>query len=225
MHPARIVSALALGLTVVAARPAAAQLVASTFGPGSSYNEGVGYALLDDPAVPNYQAAAVSFIDPLPGAHQLDRIRVGILVNARQPTIAQFLAGPDINSATLLESFSFAQALGTRIVTLTSALHPVLATGQTYWLALLPSHQGEPHSAWMWNDQGITGWFVQHAPGGPWLSMAGTRPTSTTPAYDVTAAPVPVVPPPVVTPEPASVILIAGGLAVLGVVRRRRPVH
>jgi protocatechuate 3,4-dioxygenase beta subunit len=93
-------------------------------------------------------------------------------------------AGSDLNTATLLESFTFsasAQATA-ELFTAVSTVRPLLLPGNTYFISL--SVDGPSTTwGWRWNDQGMTGYLARSG-AGAWVAASAV-----TPAFDVSATP------------------------------------
>ena len=115
---------------------------------------------------------------------------------------------------TTLESFSVSipasipAGSSPAIYTISSALHPLLTSGETYWLWVLP-YSAESWGAWFWNDQGFTGGYTTAAVLGSFLGVG----TGTTPAFRAEGTPAPV-------PEPTTIFLLGCGLVGLAGFRR-----
>lgn len=174
---------------------AAQTTVANTFGPGDSHDD-LSYT------VSSFQSIAQGFVYGGSDGYFLSQVRLALSASGSPYTIS-FLTGADMNTATLLESWSATSS--DEIVTLSSVLNPTLANGATYWLAAFNSSSS---GGWYLNDQDYKGLMFKQV-GTEWLDC----PSCESSAYDVSVS---------AAPEPASIALLATGLVVvLGVTRRR----
>jgi hypothetical protein len=189
----------------------AQDVVASTFGPGSSFNHGRFWGVAG-------ASLADQFVYGGPGGYFLDQIRLALVDNDAAAYTISFWRGPDINTAVELETWSSVAApVDGGILSLASSVRPELSPGDVYWIAV----QGPPSAppgGWFFNDDGVTDalydaspGFSYHPCGNPTFCPGGIGPA---PAFDVTAS----------APEPGSLALLATGLLGLAVpvVRRRR---
>src|SRR5439155_26879021 len=87
-----------------------------------------------------------------------------------------FYVGSDLNTATLLESFTFsanAQATA-QLFTAVSTVRPFLIPGNTYFIAL--SVGASTTWGWQWNDQGRNGGWIARSGIGAWFARTFTSP-------------------------------------------------
>jgi len=178
----------ALALWAAAASPSQAQGVAlaDTFGPGNTYDTSYGYSV----------NRIAEFAEPFStggGTYTLKEIDAAFFNNLRGPvvnTFNLFVETSDTHglpSGVVLERFSFTNVpVSSEIVTATSVLHPVLSSGQTYWVVASAS---DGSSDVAWNESSVPGTAIYANNDGP--GTAFRTDTARPAAYRVTAAPIP----------------------------------
>jgi hypothetical protein len=153
----------------------------SNFGPGDTYqgSTGTAWAVGDGGNGSN----AVSFVNPSTTAVELREFRFAAnwFSGINTLNVGFWGGSTDLNSATLLESFTFsANAFRVpQIFTAVSSVRPLLLPGQTYFITL--SVPGAPTTiwGWQWNDQGQNGFLARFGTD-PWFAE-----TVVTPVFDV----------------------------------------
>jgi hypothetical protein len=201
--------------------PAAATVIAGNFGPGDTYQLGTGNASAVGGT--SDESLAVSFTIPVGQNYSFDQFRVADnWFSGTDSLTAGLYSGSDPSTATLLESFTFSAAtmFDSQIFTATSALHPMLLSGQTYLIEELSACPvGGPACpttfGWQKNSIGDVGAYSLNN-NHPWEFLTTNPATGAavaTPVFDVSGT---------LVPEPATVAFFGAGLLGVGVMRRRK---
>jgi hypothetical protein len=209
----RLVTALfLLGLLAI---PARADFIAGNFGPGSSYQTGTGnsWSVGDGTS----SSVAVQFVNTTSTTYALTEFRfaANYFAGTNLLTVGFYGGSTDLNTATLLESFTFTapDQFTDHIYTATSSLHPLITPGGTYFIAASVSGAPATNWGWQWNNQGQNdGWWARFG-SAPWFAETG----AVAPVFDVSGT--------ATVPEPATLTLaVIGGVLAGGVgwVRRRQ---
>ncbi len=186
-----------------------ATTIFSNFGqPGNTYDATQGAGIFGYPD-PNQNIAA-SFV---PGSDYLfDSADLALLMYPEIPgyftsnTLDVWLMSDSGGlPGTIMASFSVSIPFNSSgIYTVSSASHPLLTSGATYWVAVSPD--GSARAAWLANNQGLMGLAVGHF-GPPF----GLNDSQLTPAFRVEGTPV---------PEPGILILL--GISMISVAGLKR---
>lgn len=211
----RVGPALACVAVCLCARPASAQqqVIYNSFTSTGGFNGNVGGWSVTGTDV-GFQEIAVPFTV---GGTNLDLSSITIAIGSVGTTTGYNLevetsaSGKPSNTA--IESFNDLTPGGSDKLetpeSIDSVLKPLLLANTTYWVVAAPN---DPHTsdAWDLNSTGHSGFYYNK--GSNWISFGGT-----TPALEVTGAPV---------PEAATVLSFGGLLAAgaLATMRRRRKV-
>jgi hypothetical protein len=203
----------ALGLGLFCALPARGGIVFSDFGPGDTYNNTIGGYSIGGAsgAFGQVDIQGATFTAGLTGT--LSEIDVPFN-NQGWPGL--FNLGLYANDGTgkvgaLLEWFQNVGPATTSsgIFSVSSSLHPLLTTGDAYWLIATPA---DPSTAVYWNENSIPTYGTMYTDiNGSVAYLTGQL----LPAFRVIAA--------TSVPEPSSLLLLSvGGLALVGARSRRR---
>jgi hypothetical protein len=209
-----IVAACWMVLLTMAHRAGAETLLAGNLGPGNSFQTGTINSWANGGTVDS--SNAVSFTNTTGQTYTLSSILFADNWFAGTNTLnIGFLEGSDLNSATLLESFTVSASamFDQDLYTVTSVSDPLILPGETYFLTQsVPNVLGDTTWGWQWNNTGQTGFYSEFGSAG-WITQ-----TDVTPAFAVYGSLVT----PSAVPEPSSLLLIGTGLAGVATQLRRR---
>jgi hypothetical protein len=200
-------TATAMLVGLLAAKATAQTTIYSTFGPGDSYDHVNAWAtgLTPDGQSHLTHAAGFTFGGPS-GATLFDLSFAAARAAGETSILVEFVSGSPTGS--VLESWNVVGGVG-GAYSLSSLLHPVLTSGESYFLRLSSDLS---YWGWFFNDQNQMGlWWDQDGTGFTFSEQEKT------PAFAVRATE-----PSSTVPEPATMTLLATGLAGIAASRRRR---
>lgn len=175
---------LAFGLPSLSGAPV---VVFSNYGPGDSFNTGVGWGISGSAIQPHgYRAQAQRFTPDLTA--NLSSIQLS-LFRASGSGRSNFSLVEDADgypTGQLLETFP--NVLASARTLLTSATQPLLEAGVTYWLRAEP-YDATTSSGWYYNNQGAATTFGFSFSPGVWQIMPPPAPADG--VFRVSAVPVP----------------------------------
>ena len=210
--PRRLLLSFASATMLLAPKLSSQTTVYTTFGPGDSYVCCPGFLVSGSSFVLGGYSWGAGFTYGGPSGDLLSAIRFAADNPSPSPLDILFLSGPTMGGATVLESWTVPSgSAALQIYSLTSLNHPSFTLGDIYWVLL---RGGSSNAWWNWdaNDQGITGLMAQSSDdGATWNQFPANHP-----AFDVTSISSSVV------PEPATLTLLATGLAALTAMSLRR---
>ncbi len=202
-----------LAILLLFAATAFADTIYNNFGPGNSYQNSTGTAWAVGGS--GESGNAVSFVVPMTasGEYQLTEVQFAANWSFGTNLLTVGLFGPsnDINTASLLETWTVSANAQSTPQLFDVAGNATLLSGQTYYIEM---EGNDPNTewGWQWNDQMQNGYYSEFA-GGQWFLESGV-----TPVLEISANPVQTT-----TPEPGTFMLLASGiLGTAEVVRRKR---
>jgi MYXO-CTERM domain-containing protein len=209
----RIAMMEALAVLALAAGQVRADVAFSDFGPGDTFNSGVGWTVAGSgSSIGTLQTDAMQFTSVASGNLTTVELAVGFVGGSNSFTVT-LLTDSAGAPGMALESLALMNVPDNNPssytpATVTSVSHPAFIAGTKYWLEISPSDPtSDTEGSWSFNSIGATGLFTQsgQAPG-----------TNTLSTFAVNVAAV---------PEPSGLVLGLMGLAGVlgfGAGRRRR---
>jgi hypothetical protein len=163
-HPIALLWALLTPLVwescVIESVTAASTVVYDSFNVNNAFLTSGGWGVIGASASGGYRGQAQSFVPTLSGSLATIELAIGRSSGSGRNNfgIAQDSGG---SPGTILEGFQNVVAAGTfgssyPPLALTSALHPVLESGQRYWIIAEPA-DSTTRSAWNYNTKGFSG--------------------------------------------------------------------
>ena len=182
--------------------------VYNSFGAGNSYNTGIVWAVGGASAPSGYRGQAEFFVPGVSGYLSAVQLATEHLSGS---ALSNFYITADNGSGTpgtVLESFLGIQNPN-GLLTLNSTVEPLLQAGATYWLCDEPATDTS-YNGWFENSQNVDNSFAYERSEWGWSSVPGGGPANG--VFRVTVTPV---------PEPTSLAIVAGGLALLALLIRK----
>ncbi len=219
MRAAKVVFAVLLAVASSVTSASADTILFSSLGPGNTFDPMSGTFFGFEPGEedsPDRRFARAFAFSPSATA-PLAMVELPIVAPCCDPgagtVVVNLFGSQGALPGELLESFAIAQPVDLSVIAFNSIVNPLLVAGQTYFLEATTT--GTANGTWFatLEGPGLVPPDVYRIDNGPWLTGPPALYTAFRITGDTPAAPV---------PEPATVLLVGGGLAAAVLRRGRR---